>query len=59
MYVTAPEAATLAHVEPATWRSWVHRGKVAPAGQTSAGHLLFELPDVFAMVANTRQAADS
>jgi hypothetical protein len=59
VYVTGPEAATLAHVEPSTWRSWVHRGKVQPVGQTSAGHLLFALPDVFAMVADTRETADS
>lgn len=47
--VTSTEAAILAHVEPATWRSWVHRGKVQPVGQTSAGHLLYALPDVFAV----------
>ena len=47
--VTTTEAAILAHVEPATVRSWVNRGKLTPAAQTSAGYLLFTVPAVFAM----------
>jgi DNA-binding transcriptional MerR regulator len=54
--VTTSEAAILAHVEPVTIRQWELRGKIRPAGQTSSGHLLYDVADVFAVTRRDRSA---
>lgn len=47
MLVTTGEAATLAHVEPATIRRWKARDKLRPVGVRPDGASLYRLADVF------------
>lgn len=49
--VTAEQARAIwPHLNPATWRSWVHRGVLAAVGTDGRGRALFELGAVAARV---------